>query len=135
MKQTLKTKTVKQSATFAAAPHEVYEMLMDSKLHSRFSDAKAKIGRKIGDKFTAYDGWIEGVNKELVKDRKIVQFWRGADWPPKHYSIATFKLSKSGKGTKLSFLQTGVPVDKFKDISEGWKEHYWEKMKDFIENK
>lgn len=125
----LKTRTLRQSAVFRASPHDIYEMLMDSKLHSRFSGAKASISRKKGGRFTAYDGWINGRNIEIVKDKKIVQEWRGADWPEKHYSKVTYKISRNGNGAKLSFTQTGVPEDKYIDISKGWKEHYWEKMK------
>jgi activator of HSP90 ATPase len=125
----IKTKTIKQSTTFKALPHRIYEMLMDSKQHAKFSGAKASISRKVGGKFTAYDGWIHGKNLELVKDKKIVQSWRGADWPAKCWSTVTYKLSKSGSGTKLNFTHSGVPADKYNDIKSGWKEHYWEKMK------
>jgi activator of HSP90 ATPase len=129
MKNEVKTKTIKQKVLFKTTPHEVYEMIMDSKKHSEFSGESAKIARKVGSKFTAYGGWIEGKNLELVKDRKIVQLWRGADWPKGHYSVATFKFTKLKNGTSLEFTQTGVPVEMYKDISDGWKEHYWEKMK------
>jgi activator of HSP90 ATPase len=133
MDKKIKTKTIKQSVTFKALPHEIYEMLMDSKLHSRFSGAKANISRKVGGKFTAYDKWIEGKNLELVKDKKIVQAWRGVDWPAKHWSTVTYKLSKLGKGTRLNFTHAGVPIDKAKDIEDGWKEHYWNKMKTYLD--
>jgi activator of HSP90 ATPase len=104
-------------------------MLMDSRLHSEFTGAKANIARRVGGRFTAYDGWAEGRNLELVKDKKIVQRWRGADWLAGHYSTVTYRLSGSGNGTRLEFVQTGVPVEVYKDISAGWKEHYWNKMK------
>lgn len=130
----VKTKTVRQTAFFNATPHEVYEMLMDSKRHSEFSEAKARISRNVGGRFTAYDGWIEGTNTKLAKDKMIIQRWRGADWPPGHFSVATFKLVKKGNGTELKFSQSGVPIDKFKDISEGWKEFYWRRMKKMLES-
>ena len=133
MDSKIKTKTIRQSAVFKATPHQVYETLMDSKKHSQFSGEKASISRKVGVKFTAYDGWIQGRNLELVKDRKIVQLWRGDDWPKGHFSKATFKFSGKGNVTRLEFIQEGVPVDVYKDISEGWKEHYWEKMKKQLE--
>ena len=73
MKNAVAGKTVRQTAFFRASPHEVYEMLMDSKKHSKFTEAKANISKIVGGEFSAYDGWIEGRNVELVKDRKIVQ--------------------------------------------------------------
>ena len=129
----MKTKTIRQSVTIKANPHEVYEALMDSRKHSKFTDGKASISRKVGGKFTAYDGYIEGVNLELVPDRKIVQSWRGSDWPEGHYSRATFSLKQVEGGTRLSFIQTGVPDEQYDSISQGWQDFYWKPMKDMLE--
>jgi activator of HSP90 ATPase len=62
----------------------------------------------------------------------IVQKWRGDDWPKGVFSVAKFEFSKKGTGTKLDFTQMGVPDSKYKDISSGWKEHYWAKMKLYL---
>jgi len=129
----MKTATIKQSATFKASPHEVYEALMDSRKHSKFTDSKANISRRIGGKFTAYDGYIEGVNLELVPDEKIVQSWRGSDWPDGHYSKAIFALKKVEGGTRLTFTQTDVPEDQYESISQGWRDYYWKPMKKMLE--
>jgi activator of HSP90 ATPase len=129
----MKTATIKQSATFKASPHEVYEALMDSRKHSKFTDSKASISRRIGGKFTAYDGYIEGVNLELVPDEKIVQSWRGSDWPDGHYSKAIFALKKVEGGTRLTFTQTDVPEDQYESISQGWRDYYWKPMKKMLE--
>lgn len=132
MANEIETKDLRQGAMLRAGPHDVYEMLMDSRKHSAFTGAKARISRKVGGKFTAYDGWIEGRNIRLVKDRKIVQEWRGADWPKGHYSTVTINLKGSGRGTKLMFSQKGIPAEKYSDIRDGWKEWYWEPMKAYI---
>ncbi len=126
----IKTKTIRQMVWFDATPHEIFELLMDSKKHSDFTGEKAKISRKVGGRFTAFGGWAEGKNLKLVKDKLIVQEWRGEDWPAKHYSIVSFRISRKGKHTKLNFVQTGVPYDKWKDISKGWEDYYWKNMKD-----
>jgi activator of HSP90 ATPase len=129
----MKTKAVRQSVTIKASPHEVYEALMDSRKHARFTGAKARISRKVGGKFTAYDGYIEGVHLSLVPDRKIVQSWRGSDWPEGHYSRATFSLKKVKNGTHLIFAQSGVPDQYYHDISQGWRDYYWKPMKEMLE--
>lgn len=131
MNKPIKTKNLKQGAMISASPHEVYEMLMDSRKHSAFTNEKASISRKVGGKFTCYGGWILGKNVKLTKDREILQSWRGKDWPKGHYSTVKFLLKKAGKGTKLMFSQTGIPANKYKDISSGWKEFYWGPMKAF----
>ena len=129
----MKTKTIKQSVNFKATPHEVYEALMDSKKHSKFTSSRASISRNIGGKFIAYDGYISGTNLELVPDKKIVQSWTCTDWSEGHFSKATFLLKKIAKGTKLVFTQTGVPEEFYEEISNGWHEHYWEHMKRMLE--
>lgn len=114
-------------------PHQVFELLMDSKKHASFTGGEAKIGRTIGSSFSVFDGWATGTTLELIKDKKIVQGWRGADWLAGHFSIATFTLlpAKGGK-TKLLFSQTNVPADLAKDVAKGWREFYWKPMKEFL---
>jgi activator of HSP90 ATPase len=131
----MKTKTIRQSVTFKTSPHEVYKALMDSRQHAKFTGAKAKISRKVGGKFIAYDGYIEGINLNLVPDKKVVQSWRGSDWPENHYSRATFSLRKIKNGTRLTFTQTGVPGQEYHDIRQGWRDYYWKPMKEMLEKK
>jgi len=130
------TKTVEQTVTFKASPHDVYEALMDSDKHTQFTGAKANISREIGGSFTAYDGALSGTILELVPDAKIVQSWRGSDegWVAGHFSTATFTLEAMEGGTRLTFLQTGVPEASFEQISQGWQTYYWPKMKQFLES-
>jgi activator of HSP90 ATPase len=127
------SKTIRQTATFKASPHAVYEILMDPKKHAELTGGEAKISRKAGGKFTLYGGDIEGTNLELVPDQKIVQSWRYSDWPEGHYSTATFSLEEVDQGTRLTFTQTDVPDDKYADIKQGWKDFYWTPMKGLLE--
>jgi activator of HSP90 ATPase len=126
-------KKIKQSITFRAPVHDVFELLVDSRKHSAFTGDKAVISRKVGGKFKAYGDYIEGKILEIVKDKKIVQSWRASDWPAGIYSKVIFELEKSGKSTKLKFSQEGVPEEQFKDIKQGWIDFYWEPMKEFLE--
>ncbi|MBI4180700.1 MAG: SRPBCC domain-containing protein [Chloroflexi bacterium] len=127
------SKTIRQSVTFKASPHQVYEALMDSKKHSQFTGGKASISRKVGGKFSAFDGYAEGVNLELVPEEKIVQTWRASDWPEGHYSKVTFSLKEVTSGTRLTFTQSGVPEEQYEDVSQGWQDYYWAPMKQMLE--
>ena len=126
-------KNIRQSVTIKATPHEVYEALMDSRKHSRFTGAKASISRKVGGKFSVYGKYIQGINLELVPAKRIVQAWRGSDWPRGQYSIATFSLRRIKGGTRLVFTQMGVPDREYKGISQGWRDYYWKPMKERLE--
>ncbi len=127
----VRTKTIKQSVNFKASPQEVYEALMNSKKHSKFTGSKAIVSPKEGGKFFIFGGSLYGKNLSLSKNRKIVQQWacKMKGWPKGYFSKATFSLKKIGGGAKLSFIQTGVPTSCYKDISDGWKRYYWSPMK------
>jgi activator of HSP90 ATPase len=108
-------------------------MLMNPRKHSKFIGAKANISRKVGGKFSVYGKYIQGINLELVPAKRIVQAWRGSDWPKGHYSIATFSLKRIKGGTRLVFTQVGVPDREYKGINQGWRDHYWKPMKEILE--
>ena len=122
-------KTIRQSVTFKATPHQVYEALMDSRKHGKFTGDTASISRKAGGKIMAYGGYITGANVELVQDEKIVQTWHAADWPEGHESRVTFRLRPVEGGTRLTFTHTDVPDDQYESIKQGWIENYWTPMK------
>ena len=122
-------KLIRQTVTFQASPHDVYEALMDSRKHARFTREPAKMSRKVGGEISAYGGYISGINLELVPDQKIVQAWHASEWPAGHMSRVTFKLTPVPGGTRLNFTHRGVP-DKFVDnIRQGWIDSYWVPMK------
>jgi activator of HSP90 ATPase len=129
----METRTIKQTVTFKAAPHDVYEALMDSKKHAKFTGDKATISRKVGGKFSTFDGYSEGTNLELKQDNKIVQTWRAGDWPDGLYSTATFSFKAIPSGTRLTFTQSGVPEKQYDDIAQGWRDYYWTPLKEMLE--
>jgi len=133
---TMETKDIYQEVEFDATPNEVYELLMDSEKHAAFTGSPANIGKNVGDKFTCYGEYIEGENLELEQDKKIVQSWKGHDFPEGHYSTVTFELEERNGKTILKLTHKGVPEDKKEHLDHGWKKMYWEKMKKYLsENK
>jgi len=129
----METRTVRQSVTFKASPREVYEVLMDSKKHAALTGSQVRLSRNVGERFSIYGGDIEGVNLELVPGHRIVQSWRYSDWPEGHYSRASFSLKEVPGGTRLTFIQTGVPAELYDDISRGWRDYYWTPMKELLQ--
>ncbi len=85
-------KTIQQEVHFDAKPEEVYEAYVDAKKHGEFTGSKVVFEKKVGGKFSAWGGGLEGENLELVDGRKIVQKWRADDWPEGHYSTLTIEL-------------------------------------------
>jgi len=126
-------KTIRQTRTFNATPRELYDALMETRKHAAFTGASASISRKVGGRISAYDDYITGKNIELVPGRKIVQAWRGSDWPEGLFSTAVFELKGVRGGTKLTFTQTGVPEQQYEAIKKGWIEFYWTPLTAWLE--
>ncbi len=122
-------KTIRQSVTIKAGPRAVYDTLTDSRLHTALTGSPARISPRSGGAFSAYGGYITGVNLELVPGKKIVQLWRSKGWPKHHYSTVTYALARVKGGTRLRFTQEGVPDDDYEDKREGWITHYWQPLK------
>ena len=131
----MKTRTIRQTVNFKAAPHDLYETLMDSKKHSAFTGGGCTISRRVGGKIDIYDGYITGENVELVPDKKIVQLWKPEEdcWPSDYFSKVTFSFKATKSGTRLTFVHSGVPVACGNRFDIGWNEHYWAKMKSVLE--
>ena len=128
----METKDLKSTLTFNTSPHDIYEMLMDSKKHAHLIQSKAEISRDVGGKFSVFDNSIIGVNLELVKDKKIIQTWHADDWPKDYYSKITFVLKKIEDKTELNFTHTGIPKKSYESVKSGWDEYYWNPMKKMI---
>ncbi len=127
------TKNIRHTVRIKANPRAVYDALMDSKKHTAFTGAPAKIGRHVGGRFTAHGSHLEGVNVDLTKNKRIVQAWRAAGWPAGHFSIVTFGLTPTKTGTLLEFTHVGIPTQRVKSINFGWKNYYWKPLKAALE--
>ncbi len=134
----MKTKNIKQTVTFQGAhPKDVYNMIMDEKIHSAFSDSKVKMSIEINGKFELFYGYCTGFNIELKEGKKIIQGWHFKEdgWPEGHFSICTFVFEKVPTGTKLTFIQTHIPEHKVESLKSGWKLYYWQPMKAYLAGK
>ncbi len=126
------SKAIRQTVTFKASPHEIYELLMDSKKHAAFTHGAASISRKVGGEFSAYDGYITGKNIELIPDKKIVQSWHAVDWPEGTYSQVTFKFTEVPNGTRLEFTHVDLPDGTEEEFKQGWIDNYWDPIKTYL---
>ena len=123
----------KQQVTFNTTPEELYEQIMDAKKHGKFTGGKATMSRKVGGEFSLFDGSAYGKNIELIPNKKIVQTWRMRqdNWPEEVMSEITFDFQPLGKDkTKLLFTQRNIPSNVADEFKQGWKDYYWEPLKE-----
>ena len=134
MKQNLTTLT--QKVTIPASPEEVYEAFVDPKKHSEFTGSKATGKPKVGEKFTAWDGYISGKHLELEKGKKIVQEWTNTDFP-EGYPPSKFELTfkETPKGTEVTMVHSNIPADQKEELADGWTEWYWNPLKEYFKKK
>jgi uncharacterized protein YndB with AHSA1/START domain len=126
-------KTVHDEITLNATPRQVYEAYMDSRAHATFTGEPARISRSVGGKFTAGGRYISGFNLDLVPAQRIVQAWRGSDWPKGAFSIVSLELRARGKGTRLVFDQRGIPdTVTAANSKEEWDQYYWEPLRQYF---
>jgi uncharacterized protein YndB with AHSA1/START domain len=121
---------IKQKVILKARPAVVYRMLTNARAHAKFTGAPAKIEARAGGAFNVWGGYVLGFNVELVKNKRIVQAWRGSDWPKGAWSVVTYELRpKAGGKTEITFSQHGAPASQVPHLRKGWKSSYWDLMK------
>ncbi len=131
----MQTRDIHQTVLFQTTALDLYNCILDERIHSSFTGAEAKIEDTEDTPFTAYDGYIEGKNMVLERGKKIVQSWKAneEEWPDNHYSEVVFSLTDTEDGAKLDFYHTGIPEVIADNIEKGWSEYYWEPLKFYLE--
>jgi len=130
----MKTGLIHQIIDFKAAPQQIYNLIMDEKLHSIIAGGSVIMSNKVGGEFSVFDGYCTGTNLELINSEKIVQEWNFVEdgWPENHFSKCVFLITKTEEGCSLDFTQTEIPEHKVKDLSNGWNDYYWEPIKQYL---
>jgi uncharacterized protein YndB with AHSA1/START domain len=124
-----KFSTITQTVWVDAQPEEVYDALMDSKIHAKVTGSPARISKSVGGKYTAWDGYIFGKNLDLVPGKKIVQEWTTTEWP-KGYPPSRLEITLIWKdgGTELKMVHSNVPAEQSDEYAGGWRSFYWEPL-------
>lgn len=126
--------TIKQTVVIQnATPKQVYDAYTDPKKHSEFTDSEATGEPVVGGKYTAWDGYIFGKYLDLEEGKRVVQEWTTTDWEegyPASKLELTFKAIP--KGTEISMVQTDVPKAGADEFKRGWRDFYWEPLKEYF---
>jgi activator of HSP90 ATPase len=127
------TPTIQQSVRLPASPKELFDTYLDSKKHSAVTGGKARISRKAGAKFTAWNGALSGRNLQIVPNRLIVQAWRSVHFKRSDLdSILILEFSKAPGGGRLDLVHVNVPPQDHKGVKGGWPKYYWKPWKKYL---
>ena len=126
-------KNITQKVVVPATPAQVYDAFVNPRVHAAFTGSPATGSARVGAKFTAWDGYISGVNRELVKDRRIVQDWLTTEWPEgAEPSRVEFSFKAVKGGTEIRMVHSKVPSDQADAYRQGWIDCYWEPLKAYF---
>lgn len=128
-------KTIDQSVTFPVKPGDLYATYLSSTRHAAIIGHKVSVSKKVGSKFIAFGGSIQGKMLALVPNRMIVQSWRGAGWEKNDPdSVLVLLFSKAQRGGKIQLVHANVPDHQYRQINNGWKQHYWKPWKKYVKS-
>ena len=130
-------KTLTQKVIFKGIPAALlYNTYTDAKEHSKAIGIPVTIRKKEGSQFKSHDGYITGKTLQLVKNKLIVQSWRGSDWDPSAID-STFILTfgQEGNNGVIHMVHANIPDKHFAGINDGWNTYYWKPWKKYFLSK
>lgn len=126
-------KTIIQKVKFPASAETVYNLYMDSRLHSKSTEYFAEIDPFAGGEMSSLNGYVRGKFLLVKPGKKIVQIWRGSDWNRHDLdSICLLSFEDRIDGCVVTLVHDGLPDGKYESTKKGWKEYYWKPWKIYL---
>ena len=126
MEFTLKT-------TIKATAKQIYKSWLSTQRHTKMTGGEAFMSDKVDEKFTDWNGYIEGKNIELEPYKKIIQLWRSNDFEDHEAdSKIEVTLNETNGETELTLIHRNVP-ESGEHYIKGWEEQYFTPMKAYFE--
>ena len=130
------TKAIQQSVRFEASPKQLFEMYMDSRKHSEATGGKARIERRVGGKFSAWNGALRGRNLMIVPNKMLVQAWRSVHFEASDPdSILILQFRKAGSGCVVELVHANVAAQDHQGVRGGWPKYCWRPWKKYLARK
>lgn len=122
-----------QSVPFNCPPTTLFELYMDSAKHAAVTNHPAKISRRAGGKFSAFNGALSGKNLLVIPNQLIVQTWKSTNWKRGDLdSILILQFSKTPTGSQVDLTHVNVPVQDHRGVTNGWEKYYWKPWRDYL---
>ena len=117
-----------------ASPGRIYNAWLASTSHAAMTGGNARINRRVGADFEAWDGYIHGKNLELVPEKRILQSWRTTEFTDEEVdSLLEITFHAENGGTRLVLHHFQLPAHGFQ-YEQGWIDNYFIPMKTYFEN-
>jgi activator of HSP90 ATPase len=110
----------------------IYTTWLNSDGHTNMTGGEAIVSDIIGDKFTAWNGYIEGKNIELEPNKRILQSWRTSQFEEQEQdSQVEILLHEVDGQTEITLIHSNLP-ESGEHYKKGWENHYFEPMKAYF---
>ena len=120
-------------ANIKATTKQIYKAWLSTQGHTKMTGGTAFTSDKVGDKFTAWSGYITGENLVLEPYNRIVQSWRTSQFvEAENDSQIEITLIELNGETELTLTHSNVP-ESGEHYIKGWDEHYFQPMKAYFE--
>jgi activator of HSP90 ATPase len=121
------------TTTINATAKQIYKSWLSTQGHTKMTGGVAFLSDKVGDSFTAWDGYITGKNMALEPYNRIVQSWRSSNFEAHEPDSQIEVTLNEGDGeTELTLTHSNVP-NSGEHYIKGWDEHYFTPMKKYFE--
>jgi hypothetical protein len=129
---------IEQSVKLPAPAAALFEMYLDAAAHSSITGFPVIISAERGAAFHAFNKQISGEILAVIRPRLIVQSWRSVkfhDDDPDSTLILSFMPEPSNaQDGRIELVHIDVPEHDVRDVTEGWRKHYWEPWRNYLEN-
>lgn len=117
-------------AVVPASPERVFAGFVEAAEHAAMTGAPATSEPRVGGRFTAWDGYIEGTYVELVPAKRVVARWRTSEFPAESAdSLLVIKLEGDAASTTISLVHSEIPEGQSASYERGWEEFYFVPMR------
>ena len=125
-------KTIDQTYEVNAPIENVWHALTDATLINKWNAGPATFDAQEGGTFSLWGGDIHGTNTKVIPNELLEQDWYGHDNPDVCYKVS-FSLSEDSGVTLVHLIHADVPDDEVQDFADGWKDYYFDPIKQLLE--
>lgn len=120
---------IEMSWVVGAKPKAVFDAWLSDEGHSAMTGGAAEIDARVGGRFTAWDGYIEGKTTKIDRRaRKVVQTWRTAEFGRAADSRIEVEFRAHKGNTQVLLRHAKLRKGDGAKYTTGWYDFYLQPM-------
>jgi len=116
---------IEMSWVVGAKPKAVFDAWLSNDGHTAMTGGAAEVDARVGGRFTAWDGYIEGKTTKIDRRaRKLVQTWRTVEFGRAPDSRIEVEFRALKGNTQVVLRHTRLKKGDGAKYTSGWYDHY-----------